>query len=115
VSVAIVLFTRDLRVHDHAALAAATTEYEQVVPLFVLDEALLRDAGTPNRISFLLESLRSLRTSAATSSSGVATSSRRSCRPRLRLVRRRCSSARTSASTRGSGSANCASSWRPAL
>jgi len=62
-SAAIVLFTRDLRVHDHAALAAATTDHDYVVPLFVLDEALLRDAGTPNRLSFLLGALRALRTS----------------------------------------------------
>ena len=62
-SVAIVLFTRDLRVHDQAALTAATLEYESVVPLFVLDDALLRDGGTPNRVSFLLDSLRDLRES----------------------------------------------------
>jgi deoxyribodipyrimidine photo-lyase len=61
VSVAIVLFTRDLRVHDQPALAAATATHEHVVPLFVLDERLLREAGTPNRISFLLDSLRALR------------------------------------------------------
>ena len=57
------LFTRDLRVHDQAALTAATLEYESVVPLFVLDDALLRDGGTPNRVSFLLDSLRDLRES----------------------------------------------------
>ena len=62
-SVAIVLFTRDLRVHHHAALTAATREHERVVPLFVLDEVLLRDAGTPNRMAFLLDSLRALRAS----------------------------------------------------
>jgi deoxyribodipyrimidine photolyase len=62
-STAIVLFTRDLRVHDHAALTAATTQYEQVIPLFVLDEELLRAASTPNRVSFLLGSLRALRAS----------------------------------------------------
>ena len=62
-SAAIVLFTRDLRVHDQAALAAATTRHEQIVPLFVLDDALLRAAGTPNRISFLLDSLSALRAS----------------------------------------------------
>ena len=62
-STAIVLYTRDLRVHDQAALTAATTEHEQVVPLFVLDEALRREAGTPNRMSFLLDSLRALRAS----------------------------------------------------
>ena len=62
-SVAIVLFTRDLRVHDQCALTAATTEHEHVVPLFVLDEAMLRSVGTPNRVSFLLDSLRALRVS----------------------------------------------------
>ena len=62
-SVAIVLYTRDLRVHDQAALTTATIEHEQVVPLFVLDEPLLRAAGTPNRMSFLLDSLRALRAS----------------------------------------------------
>ena len=62
-SVAIVLYTRDLRVHDQAALSAAAAEHEQVVPLFVLDETLLRAAGTPNRLSFLLESLHVLRAS----------------------------------------------------
>ena len=60
-STAIVLYTRDLRVHDHAALTAATTEHEQVVPMFVLDETLLRAAGTPNRMSFLLDSLHAQR------------------------------------------------------
>jgi deoxyribodipyrimidine photo-lyase len=63
VSVAIVLFTRDLRVRDHAALTAATREHERVAPLFILDEVLLRDAGTPNRMAFLLGSLRALRAS----------------------------------------------------
>ena len=62
-SVGIVLFTRDLRVHDQAALIAATTTHDQVVPLFLLDEALLPHAGTPNRVSFLLDSLRALRAS----------------------------------------------------
>jgi deoxyribodipyrimidine photo-lyase len=61
VSVAIVLFTRDLRVHDNATLLAATSKHEHVVPLFVLDAALLHEAGTPNRVSFLLDALRDLR------------------------------------------------------
>jgi len=63
VNVAIVLFTRDLRVHDNAALTTATREHDHVVPLFVLDEPLLRRAGTPNRTSFLLASLHDLRAS----------------------------------------------------
>ena len=37
---AVVLFTRDLRVHDNPALAAACANAERVVPLFVLDPAL---------------------------------------------------------------------------
>ena len=36
---ALVLFTRDLRVHDQAALAAAVREAKHVVPLFVLRRA----------------------------------------------------------------------------
>ncbi|HEX4745333.1 MAG TPA: deoxyribodipyrimidine photo-lyase [Gaiellaceae bacterium] len=58
--VGIVLFTRDLRVHDNPALAAACEECERVVPLFVLDEAVLVRFGAPNRVAFLLESLRDL-------------------------------------------------------
>src|SRR3954467_3224666 len=54
---AVVLFTRDLRVHDQPALAAATPAAERVLPLFVLDDEL---AGSPNRTGFLLESLRDL-------------------------------------------------------
>ena len=61
-SSAIVLFTRDLRVHDHPGLTAAS-EYDTIVPLFVFDDALLRDAGRPNRLRFLLDSLTDLRES----------------------------------------------------
>jgi deoxyribodipyrimidine photo-lyase len=56
-----VLFTRDLRVHDNAALAAATRECAEVVPLFVLDERLL--CASPNRTAFLADSLADLRAS----------------------------------------------------
>ncbi|HEX4291057.1 MAG TPA: deoxyribodipyrimidine photo-lyase, partial [Trebonia sp.] len=37
---AIVLFTRDLRVHDNPALELACRSAEHVVPLFVVDEGL---------------------------------------------------------------------------
>jgi deoxyribodipyrimidine photo-lyase len=48
-------------VRDHAALATAAREAEQVIPLFVFDEALLAGpCGAPNRLSFLLDSLRDL-------------------------------------------------------
>ncbi len=58
--VAIVLFTRDLRVHDNSALAAAARE-AKVVPLFVFDDLILRSPLVgPNRIRFLHESLEQL-------------------------------------------------------
>jgi deoxyribodipyrimidine photo-lyase len=61
VKTALVLFTRDLRVHDHPALAQATRTAEQVIPLFVLDDRLLRsDFAVPNRLGFLVESLADL-------------------------------------------------------
>ncbi|MEO6714844.1 MAG: deoxyribodipyrimidine photo-lyase [Mycobacteriales bacterium] len=55
---AIVWFRRDLRVHDHPALAAAAAG-GRVVPLFVLDPALLSRAGAP-RVAFMLDCLREL-------------------------------------------------------
>ncbi len=54
---ALVLFTRDLRVRDQPALAAAVREAETVVPAFVLARQLLaRRCGAPNRVAFLLDS-----------------------------------------------------------
>ncbi|MBN6037949.1 deoxyribodipyrimidine photo-lyase [Amycolatopsis sp. 195334CR] len=55
-SVAIALFTRDLRVHDNPVLTAAA-KADRVIPLFVLDE---RITGTPNRAAFLAACLRDL-------------------------------------------------------
>ena len=57
---AFVLFTRDLRVHDNPALAVAAQEAERVLPLFVLDDAILDSFGAPNRLAFLGEALRDL-------------------------------------------------------
>jgi deoxyribodipyrimidine photo-lyase len=58
---AVVLFTRDLRVRDQPALAAAAREAERLAPLFVLDETLLAgECGAPNRVAFLLDCLRDL-------------------------------------------------------
>jgi deoxyribodipyrimidine photo-lyase len=54
---AVVLFTRDLRVHDNPALAAAVQEAERVVPLFVRDDGI---DSPPNRLAFLRESLDDL-------------------------------------------------------
>ena len=55
---AIVVFTRDLRLHDNPALHAACARARQVVPLFVLDPAI---SAPPNRVRFLAESLADLR------------------------------------------------------
>jgi len=61
VSTSIILFTRDLRLHDHPALSAAVSGSGRVIPLFVVDNALVSGrAGTPNRLAFLLESLEDL-------------------------------------------------------
>ncbi|MET7574387.1 deoxyribodipyrimidine photo-lyase [Streptomyces sp. NPDC005492] len=59
-NVSIVLFTSDLRLHDHPPLRAAA-EARQVVPLFVRDRGVA-DAGfaAPNRLAFLADCLREL-------------------------------------------------------
>lgn len=59
----VVLFTRDLRVHDHAGLAEAAQTHDRIVPLFVLDDQILRSLRSPNRVCFLLEALADLRES----------------------------------------------------
>jgi deoxyribodipyrimidine photo-lyase len=61
IKTAIVLFTRDLRMHDNPALAAACEQAGLVVPLFAVDGRLMSIA--PNRARFLLESLADLRDS----------------------------------------------------
>lgn len=59
-SISIVLFTRDLRVHDNPVLRAGGAD-EQVVPLFVLDERIARVGFlAPNRAKFLAECLQDL-------------------------------------------------------
>jgi deoxyribodipyrimidine photo-lyase len=58
---AVVLFTRDLRVHDHPALSAAVELASEIVPLFVLNDALWHQHRSPARRAFLLDSLADLR------------------------------------------------------
>jgi deoxyribodipyrimidine photo-lyase len=68
---AVVLFTRDLRVRDNPALAAAVARADTVVPLFVADPTLMPRPATSlysisaaaNRHRFLAESLGDLRQS----------------------------------------------------
>ena len=56
---ALLWFRRDLRLADHPALQAARDSGDEVVPVFVLDDALRRPAG-PNRLAFLYRALRDL-------------------------------------------------------
>jgi deoxyribodipyrimidine photo-lyase len=62
VKVAVVLFTRDLRVHDNPALAAAVESAETVLPLFVVDDGIggTRFGAAAGRRRFLQESLADL-------------------------------------------------------
>ncbi|MFE6128097.1 cryptochrome/photolyase family protein [Streptomyces sp. NPDC056437] len=60
-SVAVMLFTSDLRVHDQPALCAAVRGADEVVPLFVVDRGVQRAGfAVPNRRAFLADCLASL-------------------------------------------------------
>ncbi|MFC5218581.1 cryptochrome/photolyase family protein [Streptomyces coerulescens] len=57
----VVLFTSDLRLHDHPPLRAALGGSERTVPLFVRDRAVDRAGfAVPNRLAFLADCLRDL-------------------------------------------------------
>jgi deoxyribodipyrimidine photo-lyase len=56
---AVVLLTRDLRIHDNPSLATACANADRVVPLFVFDPTLTR--LSPNRTRFLHQALADLR------------------------------------------------------
>lgn len=61
VSRLIVWFRRDLRVHDHAALACACRDAADVLPLFILDPAHFANSEVGSgRVQFLLECLGDL-------------------------------------------------------
>ncbi|RSS80674.1 deoxyribodipyrimidine photo-lyase [Streptomyces sp. WAC06614] len=60
-TVSVVLFTSDLRVHDHPPLRAALESGREVVPLFVRDPAVDRAGfAAPNRLAFLADCLTDL-------------------------------------------------------
>ncbi|MEL7206831.1 MAG: deoxyribodipyrimidine photo-lyase, partial [Actinomycetota bacterium] len=62
--VSIVVLTRDLRLRDNPALAAASSESDTVIPLFVFDPAIVESGyASPNRVHFLLDALTDLRRS----------------------------------------------------
>jgi deoxyribodipyrimidine photo-lyase len=56
----VLVFTRDLRLRDNPALAAAASA-DQLIPLFVIDDVIVRrHAANATRLAFLLDSLREL-------------------------------------------------------
>ncbi|MEV8475682.1 deoxyribodipyrimidine photo-lyase [Streptomyces sp. NPDC051173] len=60
-TVSVLLFTSDLRLHDHPPLRAALAGADEVVPLFVRDEALAATGfAAPNRRAFLADCLADL-------------------------------------------------------
>ncbi|MFE7312198.1 cryptochrome/photolyase family protein [Streptomyces sp. NPDC057555] len=60
-TVAVVLYTSDLRLHDHPPLRAALRSADAVVPLFVRDDAVAAAGfAAPNRQAFLADCLTEL-------------------------------------------------------
>lgn len=60
-TVSVVLFTADLRLHDHPPLRAALASSDEIVPLFVRDSAIDEAGfGAANRLAFLADCLRDL-------------------------------------------------------
>ena len=58
---AILWYRRDLRLHDHPALCRGLDEFDRVVPVFVLDDALLKGRyRSAPRTAFMLACLREL-------------------------------------------------------
>jgi deoxyribodipyrimidine photo-lyase len=62
VTAAVVLFTRDLRVHDNPALQNACAAHERVLPLFVADDGIrtTRYGAAAGRLAFLADALADL-------------------------------------------------------
>lgn len=81
----LVLFNRDLRVHDHPALAAAT-DVGEVLPLFVLDPRLLCDRR--NRASFLVGALHELHAALASRGAPIVIGRGDPAEVAVRLARR---------------------------
>ncbi len=61
-STAILWFRRDLRLHDQPALASAAADHDRLLPLFIVDPALVAGRfASPTRLWFMLEAVASLR------------------------------------------------------
>lgn len=55
----IIWFRRDLRINDHPALLAAIESAEQVIPIFILDKAQIKEAGA-KLLAYMGQSLKRL-------------------------------------------------------
>jgi deoxyribodipyrimidine photo-lyase len=55
----IIWFRRDLRISDHPALLAAIENSDEILPVFILDKALIGQSGS-KRLAYLGQSLRAL-------------------------------------------------------
>ncbi len=76
--VGVLLFRRDLRLGDHAALTAASQECDKLIPLYVLDETAARPAGAAAKW-WLHENLRQLETALRQRGSGLAYAENDTC------------------------------------
>jgi len=71
--VSVVWFRRDLRLHDHPALAEAVASGDRIAPLFVVDERLLGGRWpAPNRIRFMRHAVIELGSSLAAAGAALA-------------------------------------------
>lgn len=59
---AIMWFRRDLRLTDNSAVLAALAEHSDVIPVFVVDPHLMKNAGAP-RVAYMCDALAALNTS----------------------------------------------------
>ena len=59
---AIMWFRRDLRLTDNSAVLAALSEHSDVIPVFVVDPHLMKNAGAP-RVAYMCDALAALNAS----------------------------------------------------
>ena len=59
---AIMWFRRDLRLTDNSAVLAALAEHSDVIPVFVIDPHLMKNAGAP-RVAYMCDALAALNAS----------------------------------------------------
>lgn len=86
-STAVVWFRRDLRLHDHPALAWAVEHHDRVVPLFVVDDVLVGNGASANRLWFMAHSVDSLAVALAERGASLAVRRGQAAREVIRFAR----------------------------